>query len=77
MKKGLIYKFSQHPDLLKRLIETGKCKIVEASNKDPYWGGILPGSLNKLGNLLCELRDNFVKTGLIYIDGSGIDPIKL
>ena len=77
MKRGLIYKFSQHPDLLKKLLDTGNSKIVEASYKDPYWGGILPGSLNKLGIFLCELRDNYVKNNLIYIDGSGIDPINL
>jgi predicted NAD-dependent protein-ADP-ribosyltransferase YbiA (DUF1768 family) len=76
MKKGLVYKFSQNPDLLKRLVDTGKAKLVEASYKDAYWGGMLPESKNMLGNMLAILRDNYVKDGLIYIEGSGLEPIK-
>jgi predicted NAD-dependent protein-ADP-ribosyltransferase YbiA (DUF1768 family) len=76
MKRGLIYKFSQNPDLLKRLVETGKARIVEASYKDPYWGGMLPDSKNKLGEFLVILRDNYVRDGLIFIEGSGLEPIR-
>jgi predicted NAD-dependent protein-ADP-ribosyltransferase YbiA (DUF1768 family) len=76
MKRGLIYKFSQNADLLNRLVETGKAKIVEASYKDPYWGGMLPDSKNMLGELLGKLRDNYARDGLILIEGSGLEPIK-
>jgi predicted NAD-dependent protein-ADP-ribosyltransferase YbiA (DUF1768 family) len=75
MKRGLVYKFSQNPDLLKRLLETGDAKLVEDSNKDPYWGGVLPDSKNRLGALLKELRDNYLKTKTVYIDGSGLEPL--
>jgi predicted NAD-dependent protein-ADP-ribosyltransferase YbiA (DUF1768 family) len=77
MKKGLIYKFSQNPDLLKRLIETGDAVLKEYSAKDPYWGGLLPDSKDRLGKLLVELRDNYKNTGTLFIEGSGLDPIKV
>jgi ribA/ribD-fused uncharacterized protein len=69
MKRALIFKFSQHPDLLERLIETKESKLVEASIKDAYWGGLLEGSKNQLGNFLMELRENYNKTGKIYFEG--------
>lgn len=75
MKKALIYKFSQNKDLLERLLETGNSKLVERSEKDPYWGGYLPDSKNKLGNFLAELRDNYVKEKKIFIEGSGLEKI--
>jgi ribA/ribD-fused uncharacterized protein len=75
MKKALIYKFDQNRDLLERLIQTGNSKLVERSPKDPYWGGLLPNSLNKLGDFLAELRDNYIKEKAIFIDGSGLDKI--
>lgn len=77
MKRGLVYKFSQNKDLLERLLQTGNKKLVERSDKDSYWGGLLPESLNKLGIFLAELRDNYNKDKLIYIEGSGLDKIKL
>jgi predicted NAD-dependent protein-ADP-ribosyltransferase YbiA (DUF1768 family) len=75
MKKGLIYKFSQNPELLKALIDTGDCCLVEASDKDPYWGGLLPDSKNRLGALLVELRENYKNNSKIFIEGSGLEPI--
>lgn len=77
MKRGLCFKFSQHLDMLKILIETGDKKLVERSEKDPYWGGLLEGSLNKLGNMLMEIRENYKKTKTIFIDGSDLQPIKV
>ena len=76
MKKALIYKFSQNKDMLERLVQTGKAKLVEESNNDLYWGGLVDGSKNRLGDLLMELRDNYVKDGVIYIEGSGLEKIK-
>ncbi len=61
--------------MLERLLETGGQKLVERSPKDPYWGGLLPDSKNKLGNFLAELRDNYRKEGKFFIEGSGLDKI--
>lgn len=77
MKKALIYKFSQNPDMLKKLIQTGSDKLVEYSMKDPYWGGMLENSKNRLGALLMELRDNYLKTNKVYIEGSGLDTLDI
>jgi|LauGreDrversion4_2_1035121.scaffolds.fasta_scaffold1752146_1 predicted NAD-dependent protein-ADP-ribosyltransferase YbiA (DUF1768 family) len=75
MKKGLIYKFQQNPEMLERLLQTGNKTLIERSPKDPYWGGFLPDSKNKLGNFLGELRDNYNKEGKIFIEGSGLNKI--
>ena len=77
MRKGLVLKFSQNVDLLKRLLETGNKRLVEESYKDPYWGGMLPDSKNKLGNFLAELRDNFNQTGKVYLSDCDMDPIEV
>lgn len=77
MRKALIYKFSQNVDLLKQLLETGNKRLVEESYKDPYWGGMLPDSKNKLGDFLAELRDNYNQTKTLYLSGTNIDPIKV
>jgi predicted NAD-dependent protein-ADP-ribosyltransferase YbiA (DUF1768 family) len=77
MKKGLIYKYSQNKNLLEVLLSTGNAKLVESSNKDAYWGGILPNSLNKLGDFQVQLRENYRNDGKIHIEGSGLEPISL
>lgn len=38
------------------LIGTGEAVLIEDSERDSYWGGVLPNSLNMLGKLLMELR---------------------
>lgn len=75
MRRALVYKFSQNRDMLERLVATGNAKLVERSDRDPYWGGLLPNSLNKLGNFLMELRDNYVRDNAIYLDGCDIERI--
>jgi len=35
---GLLHKFSQNPELLKTLLDTGNKKLVEASKYDKTWG---------------------------------------
>ena len=77
MKRALIYKFSQNKDMLDRLLLTENARLVEASEKDAYWGGLLPDSKNKLGDMLAELRDNYRKDKKVYIEGSGLEPIIL
>lgn len=56
MYKGLLAKFDQNPDLKQKLLETGMSRLVEDSQVDPYWGGVLPNSRNKLGEFLMEIR---------------------
>lgn len=77
MKRALTYKFSQHKDLLVKLIETGNALLKEESLKDLYWGGLLEGSKNRLGEMLMELRSNYNKTKTVYLADSGLDPIKV
>ena len=54
MRRGLMYKYSQNRGMFDYLMATGNKRLVEESYQDPYWGGMLPGSLNKLGNFLIE-----------------------
>lgn len=77
MKKALMFKFSQHFDMLKILLETKGKKLIERSERDSYWGGFLPNSQNKLGAMLMELRDNYLKHGKVFLEGCGLDPIEL
>jgi predicted NAD-dependent protein-ADP-ribosyltransferase YbiA (DUF1768 family) len=77
MRRGLMLKFSQNVDLLKRLLETGEKRLVEESYKDPYWGGMLPDSKNKLGDFLFELRENYKKIGKVYLSDCEFEPIEV
>ena len=77
MRRGLMLKFSQNVDLLKRLLETGEKRLVEESYKDPYWGGMLPDSKNKLGDFLVELRENYNMIDKVYLSDCGFEPIEV
>jgi predicted NAD-dependent protein-ADP-ribosyltransferase YbiA (DUF1768 family) len=77
MKRGLMFKFSQHKNILKLLLETGDKKIVERSPRDPYWGGMLPNSLNRLGEMIMELRENYRKNKSVFLEGADLDAIKV
>lgn len=77
MKRGLTYKFSQNKDMLEELVKTGNAELREDSLKDKYWGGLIKGSQNMLGKMLMELRDKYVKTKTVFLEGSGLEPIKL
>lgn len=58
MREALILKFTQNKELADILLSTGNMHIVEDSPKDSYWGCGRDGSgLNKLGNLLMDLRE--------------------
>jgi len=55
MRKGLTAKFTQNPQLLKLLLETGPRYLIEDSPRDSFWGAAKNGQ-NHLGKLLVELR---------------------
>lgn len=61
MYQGVHAKFEQNPTLLKLLLETGDAEIIEGNTwGDEYWG--VCNGLNKLGELLMEVRECFLKT---------------
>jgi len=57
MRKALVAKFTQHPDLRASLLATGNEPLIEAAPRDFYWGSGADGSgRNRLGALLMEVR---------------------
>ena len=57
MYRALIAKFTQHPYLKNKLLETGDRMLVEHLPYDSYWGDGGDGKgLNRLGELLMKLR---------------------
>ncbi len=54
MRRALRAKFTQHPDLRRQLLATAPATLHEDAPKDPFWG---VSGKDKLGKLLCELRD--------------------
>ena len=58
MREALYAKFTQHPDLTEKLLETNEARLVEHTRNDNYWGDGGDGSgKNRLGKLLMEIRD--------------------
>ena len=57
MLTALQAKFQQNPELRTQLLATGQTHLVEDSPQDPYWGGALPGSKNRLGEMLMQVRE--------------------
>ncbi len=65
MKKALVAKFTQYPNLRKKLMDTGNKNLVEHTTNDNYWGDNGDGTgTNRLGKLLMEVR-NEISQGLI------------
>ena len=58
MRFIVLWKFLQHPDIQKKLLDTGDEPIFEHSTKDSYWadGGDRSGK-NMLGVILMEVRE--------------------
>lgn len=57
MRLSLYLKFYQHPDLLLKLIETGRTPLIETNWwGDKFWGVCNGVGENWLGRLLMELR---------------------
>ncbi|MEA5509961.1 NADAR family protein [Crocosphaera sp. UHCC 0190] len=58
MEEALYAKFTQHPELTKKLLETGNAELIEHTRNDIYWGDGGDGKgKNKLGKLLMETRE--------------------
>lgn len=65
MRYALYYKFTQHLDIQKILLDTQDAYIVEHTSRDSYWGdgssekmeGVIGPGENMLGRLLMELRN--------------------
>ena len=58
MRFILTEKFKQHPELAKRLVETGEKTLVEHRKADKYWGDGGDGTgKNMLGVILMEIRE--------------------
>lgn len=60
MRKVLLYKFDQNPNLKKQLMATGDSELIEGNWwKDHFWGVCNGVGENNLGKLLMELRDYY------------------
>jgi N-glycosidase YbiA len=58
MRRADWAKFSQHPELARRLLETRPARIEEDAPFDLFWGTGVEGSgLNWAGRILIEIRD--------------------
>ncbi len=58
MREVVRLKFEQHPDIFKKLKETGDATLIEDSPTDYYWGCGKDGTgKNMLGKILMEIRD--------------------
>jgi len=57
MRAALQFKFDQHPELQRFLLDTGDAYLIEDAPTDYYWGwGEDHSGQNKLGLMLMELR---------------------
>lgn len=58
MLEGVLAKFRAHPDILKKLIETGNEEIIENTDIDYYWGcGENKTGRNEFGKILVKVRE--------------------
>jgi ribA/ribD-fused uncharacterized protein len=57
MMRAIRAKFTQHADLMFKLIATGEAEIIEDAKNDRYWGAGKDGTgRNRMGELLMALR---------------------
>ncbi|KAJ3043326.1 hypothetical protein HDV00_005329 [Rhizophlyctis rosea] len=69
MKRCLIAKFEQYPELKKVLMGTGERKLVEHTRNDRYWADGGDGSgRNMLGILLMEIRGEMRVPKQVVVD---------
>jgi ribA/ribD-fused uncharacterized protein len=65
MKYLVWYKFGMHPDLGKRLLETGNMEIIEGNTwGDVFWGVCNGKGENHLGRILMAIRDQVERNGV-------------
>lgn len=65
MKEVALCKFTQHPNLAKKLIETGDAYLEEGNTwGDRIWGTVNGSGKNLLGQILMEVRE-IIKTNQI------------
>lgn len=58
MREAVLAKFTQHVELVARLLATGDALLVEHTDKDSYWGDGGDGNgRNRLGRILMEVRE--------------------
>jgi ribA/ribD-fused uncharacterized protein len=64
MRKAVLTKFTQHPDLRAQLLATCDAKIIEHTENDSYWGDGGDGTgRNMLGIILMEVRERLRRDG--------------
>lgn len=62
MRKAVLEKMKQHPEVLEKLLSTGTEEIIEDSPVDYYWGcGKNRTGKNMLGKILMEIRNSYLK----------------
>ena len=62
MRKAVLAKFTQHPELKALLLSTGAAKLIEHTPNDDYWGDGGDGTgQNMLGRILMEIRAQFAE----------------
>lgn len=62
MREILKAKVSQHPYVMKKLVESGDKELIEDSWRDDFWGwGPNKDGANHLGKLWMEIRSELVK----------------
>jgi ribA/ribD-fused uncharacterized protein len=60
MDETIYHKFTQHPELMQELLDTGNAELIEDSDKDSFWGiGADGRGRNELGKALERLRAQF------------------
>lgn len=61
---NIIYcKFTQNPELTKKLLDTGNIELVEDNTwHDTYWGKCNGIGKNRLGEILMKIRDELSKS---------------
>jgi ribA/ribD-fused uncharacterized protein len=58
MRKAVLAKFEQHPEIAQILLETGEEELIENTTNDHYWGcGSTGTGKNMLGIILMETRE--------------------
>lgn len=75
MKFGLEQKFSQHPELAQKLIDTGNAWLIEGNTwHDTFWGQCDGVGQNNLGALLMALRDELKNKKYCHWDENDFMP---